>query len=524
MLHEAQELARELLYGEIAATEEKQEIYVPEEEVGTIEPREEGEQETAWVTRSDIPDQEQVDAVVQEAEVEGEIDAQVAAESTPESTVWTDISDRFPVEDGTCDIVTTPECTQITLEKSAGDVTIQSWDQPNIRIESVEGSFAVLQAEDSLKIRSEKYITLHMPSTIGGISIVMTGTENHPSDMVVDSYATDIYIKGFGGSVSVRSIEGDITLEDCSSMAWLESESGDITVRNSPALGERLSSPSKGESETYGTAADEALKLNVKTDSGNVVLVGIDTGVDVKSSGGNIMMDRCGSQRINAESDGGSLKLRHIDSDMDLKGENSYIVVEDFFGTVKVQAKDTDISISKSGDAEIHINSDGSNISIEDCYADAYINSGVGNVRVFGGDLSFSAMGKIELKMEYGEAYLNRRTFEDVQIAIGNGNIELDTEKLNSEGSGRVSVYRGNIVLKLSPDFQCEMNAHASRKKIHLDLPVEITDEDENQVCGKLNGGGPKIDLIAPNGEIRVQASQDHGEYLQVSQSVEDHF
>lgn len=226
----------------------------------------------------------------------------------------------------------------------------------------------------------------------------------------------------------------------------------------------------------------------------------------MKSNSGKITAERCRGQSINVESNGGSIDLRDIANDMDLKSEGGDILVEDFLGKINVRSKDADIFIRKSGDTEIRIESDGGNIEIEDCYADAYVNSGTGDVHISGGNLSFGGMGKVDLKIESGDAYLRRRTFEDVRIAIGNGNAELNMEKLNLGGSGRISVYRGDITIRVSPSFKCEMTAHALRKRIHMDLPIKIMEKDKNQMRGMLNGGGSKVELIAPDGEIRLQA------------------
>jgi DUF4097 and DUF4098 domain-containing protein YvlB len=206
------------------------------------------------------------------------------------------------------------------------------------------------------------------------------------------------------------------------------------------------------------------------------------------------------------ESTGGDLTLRDVVNSMDLRGEDGSITVEDFSGEVRVAAKGTEVFLRNSGDAEIYIESDGGNISIEDCYADAYVDSGTGNVSVSGGSLSFGGMGRVELNMKAGDAYLHRRTFEDIRIAIEEGNAELNMEKLSSGGSSRISVYSGNITVRVLPSFQCEVISHALRKNIYMELPVEVIEKDKNLLRGTLNGGGSRVELISPNGEIRLQA------------------
>jgi DUF4097 and DUF4098 domain-containing protein YvlB len=253
-------------------------------------------------------------------------------------------------------------------------------------------------------------------------------------------------------------------------------------------------------------AFSNATAVNVETGSGDVAVADIGGNIDVKSSGGKITMERCRGRSISAESGGGALTVRDVANDVNLESENGDITVEDFLGNIRTKAKNAKISLKNSGDAEIYIESDGSNISIQDCYADVYVDSGVGDVHVSGGTLSFGGMGKVDLKMKAGDAYLHRRTFEQVSVVIESGNAELNMEKLSSGGSGRISVYRGDIIVRVSPSFQCELDVQAPRKRIHMELPVEVIEKGKNQLHGTLNGGGSKIDLIAPNGEIRFQA------------------
>jgi hypothetical protein len=229
--------------------------------------------------------------------------------------------------------------------------------------------------------------------------------------------------------------------------------------------------------------------------------------MDVKASDGNITLERCKGQSISVESDGGEIVLRNVIGGIDLRNENGRIAVESFSGTVNVKSKDTEILLRNSDDAEIHIESDGSDVNIEDCCADVHIDSGKGNVVISGYNLSTGSMGEVELRMKTGDVHLHGRTFEDILIVIEEeGNAEVDMEKLSAGGSGQISVHKGNVTVGVLPDFGCQLTAHGSRKNMHIELPVEIVEKDKNRLCGTLNGGGSRMEVIAPNGEIRFHA------------------
>ena len=41
---------------------------------------------------------------------------------------------------------------------------------------------------------------------------------------------------------------------------------------------------------------------------------------------------------------------------------------------------------------------------------------------------------------------------------------------------------------------------------MYIELPVQVIEKGKDLLRGKLSGGGPRLELIAPDGEIRLQA------------------
>jgi DUF4097 and DUF4098 domain-containing protein YvlB len=271
--------------------------------------------------------------------------------------------------------------------------------------------------------------------------------------MVVDSDTGDISIREAHGDIKATSSEGNISLE-----------------------GYR----GNGSQEPTPEDAGKDAGIHIETWSGDVALANVNGDTKIKSISGN-------------------LTLKRMTGNMDLKSEDGNIGVEDFSGKVKVKAKDAGIFLKNSGDAELHIESDGGDINIEDCYADVYIDSGRGDVYVSGGKLSFDAMGKVDLKMRSGNAYIHRRSFEDINVAVAEGSIELN-------GAGKLSVHKGDITVGVPPSFGCELIVQGSRKKMTIELPVEIIEKDKNRIHGMLNGGGARLEMLAPDGQINFLA------------------
>ena len=408
-------------------------------------------------------------------------------------------------DDGVGIIEDIPDGMELILEKD-GDVIIQGWDQPHIRAEGEVDLSTVLRTGRSLKIESENGIVLYIPAAVAEINIASGSgpidIKNYPNNIVIDSDTGDINISEVGGTIVVNSIESDITLENCRGVITLESKFGNVVVKKAPAIQVVEMELPEGDIKNFLKVAE----INIEADSGDVTLTDISCGMDVKTNIGDITLERCRGHDISVKSSGGGIKLKNMADSMNLRNENGSVEVDGFSGAVNIEAKDTGISLKNSSDAEIHVESDGGDINIEDCYADVYIDSVKGNVFVSESNPSLDEMGRMELRMKTGDAYLHGRTFKDVRIVIEEGNAEVNMEKLNPGGSGQISVYRGDVTVGVLPSFACELTAHGSRNKMFIELPVEVVEKDKNRLRAMLNGGGSKMEVIAPNGEIRFRA------------------
>ena len=318
-------------------------------------------------------------------------------------------------DDGVGIIEDIPDGMELILEKD-GDVIIQGWDQPHIRAEGKVNLSTVLRTGRSLKIESENGIALYIPSAVEEINIASGSgpidIKNYPNNIVIDSDTGDINISEVGGTIVVNSIESDITLENCRGVITLESKFGNVVVKKTPAIQAVKMELLEGDIGNILKVAE----INIEADSGDVALTDISCGMDVKTNIGDITLERCRGHYISMESSGGGITLKNMADSMNLRNENGSVEVDGFSGAVSIEAKDTGISLKNSSDAEIHVESDGGDINIEDCYADVYIDSVRGNVFVSESNPSLDEMGRMELRMKAGDAYLHGRTFKDVHI------------------------------------------------------------------------------------------------------------
>lgn len=144
-----------------------------------------------------------------------------------------------------------------------------------------------------------------------------------------------------------------------------------------------------------------------------------------------------------------------------------------------IDSDNRDISVRRAR-GSVKISSNEGNIRFQDCHAHINVSLGKGNVSI-------------------------RGSVQNVNVEIENGNAELALDKLSSDGAGRIGVNKGNITVKVPPDFECELIARGSRKNMYIELPVEVMEKDKNLLRGMLNGGGATLEILAPDGEIRLQ-------------------
>lgn len=144
-----------------------------------------------------------------------------------------------------------------------------------------------------------------------------------------------------------------------------------------------------------------------------------------------------------------------------------------------IDSDNRDINVRRAR-GSVKVSSNEGNIKFEDCHADINVSLGKGNVSI-------------------------RGSVQNVNVEIENGNAELALDKLSSDGAGQISVNKGNITVEAPPDFECELIARGSRKNMYIELPVEVMEKDKNLLRGMLNGGGATLELLAPDGEIRLQ-------------------
>jgi hypothetical protein len=96
--------------------------------------------------------------------------------------------------------------------------------------------------------------------------------------------------------------------------------------------------------------------------------------------------------------------------------------------------------------------------------------------------------------------------FTDLDLRSGDGHINLTVRpgsKMN--GGWLIHTSDGGVEARLPQDMTAELYVHTGDGHIQLDLPVTVNGSIErSSVRGKLNGGGPLLEITTGDGSIRV--------------------
>jgi hypothetical protein len=96
--------------------------------------------------------------------------------------------------------------------------------------------------------------------------------------------------------------------------------------------------------------------------------------------------------------------------------------------------------------------------------------------------------------------------FTNLDLRTGDGHIDLTVRPGSKMGTGwLIHTSDGRVDAKLPEDLAAELYAHTGDGHIQLDMPVTVSGSIEHsRIRGKLNGGGPLLEITTGDGSIRI--------------------
>ncbi|HVP14064.1 MAG TPA: DUF4097 family beta strand repeat-containing protein [Terriglobales bacterium] len=169
--------------------------------------------------------------------------------------------------------------------------------------------------------------------------------------------------------------------------------------------------------------------------------------------------------------------------DLDVTSSDGRVALAPVTGSVRVRTSDGDIeAVGLRGD--LHLQTSDGTIHARDLDGALEAHSSDGGIEVGG-------------------------RFDRLDLSTSDGAIEADAGAGSRIETGwTLHSSDGSLTLRVPADLRADFDLRTGDGVIHLDLPVEVTGEiGRRELHGRLNGGGPLVQMRAADGSIRVEPS-----------------
>lgn len=111
--------------------------------------------------------------------------------------------------------------------------------------------------------------------------------------------------------------------------------------------------------------------------------------------------------------------------------------------------------------------------------------------------------GRIEAETTNGGIHA-REVTGSIKASTTNGGVNVELAQVAADGS-RLECTNGGIRLRLPADAKATISAHVTNGGIDASgLSLDTTESSRRRLEGRLNGGGPRIEIAGTNGGIRI--------------------
>ena len=198
----------------------------------------------------------------------------------------------------------------LKLEASFGDVTVKTWDKPEVYIKILGTSRVERKVDFSFNSTDEyvEVIAKHEHSIFNwfGDRLRMKFEITLPSDFNTNirSSGGDIYMAAINGEQRIRTSGGDVLVSDVNGNIDITTSGGDVTTLNTKGMSDL--NTSGGQVKSTNFEGD----MNASTSGGDVILTGKNSKIYAHTSGGDITLNYKGENKgLDISTSGGSIKL-----------------------------------------------------------------------------------------------------------------------------------------------------------------------------------------------------------------------
>ena len=201
--------------------------------------------------------------------------------------------------------------------------------------------------------------------------------------------------------------------------------------------------------------------------------------VVVKTSGGGINLADLGGT-VDARTSGGSIETGRLSAPATLKTSGGSISIDGSLARIEARTSGGSIRVGETS-GPVDVRTSGGSISV---------------ARARGGLIAKTSGGSIVIEDTAGA--VDAATSGGFIRAQLSGPIGADSRLVTSGGS---------VTVSLAPNVAVDLDARSSGGGVSSDLPITVQGKiDDNELRGKINGGGPKLTLRSSGGGIKVKS------------------
>ena len=159
-----------------------------------------------------------------------------------------------------------------------------------------------------------------------------------------------------------------------------------------------------------------------------------------------------------------------------------------------------DIDIHMPREGKVNLRTGDGKIDIGNFKGEMDLHTGDGSETLDGVD------GRLRASTGDGNIRANGR-FDELELKTGDGHVEVSAGAGSSLAAGwRLETSDGNVTLEVPAELAADVDLHTSDGHIDLDMPVMTEGKiRENEVHGKLNGGGSLLTIRTGDGSIHLR-------------------
>jgi hypothetical protein len=315
-------------------------------------------------------------------------------------------------------------------------------------------------------------------------------------------------VYNLAGSVSVVAGSGDAVV---------------VTVRRGGADATRLQTRT-GRVDTGRDVIGSAPALRVMYPGDRIVYPEVRgrTSLEVRDDG-TFWGDRSGGRKVEIDDSGRGLRA-WADLEIAVPAGRSVLValaagsvaLRNVDGTLVVDVGSAPIT-SESGRGRFVLDTGSGNVTVRGHSGDLLCDTGSGDVDaadVRGGDVTFDTgsgdvvgtrirADRLLADTGSGDVRLQEVSAEELTADTGSGDVELDLAA--AEGIS-VDTGSGNVTIGLPSGFSAAVEIETGSGEIRTDLPITVTEVDDDTLRGRIGDGGGRLTVDTGSGSVRLRS------------------